>query len=98
MQNLDDDWMEQNFAGAGDGSVLYKSEAEGDWSWRGEDGDYSTSFEIEAGDDGEDAYLPLISLLDLVNNGTADAVIINRARSQGGSLSEQKLLVRPNNH
>ena len=74
VQNLDDDWMEQNFAGAGDGSVLYKSEAEGDWSWRGEDGDYSTSFEIEAGDDGEDAYLPLISLLDLVNNGTADEI------------------------
>lgn len=67
VQNLDDVWVEENFPDAGKDSVLYKSEAEGDWSWRGADGDYSTSFDIEAG---EDDYQPLIGLLDLLNNGT----------------------------
>ncbi|BAK36449.1 hypothetical protein MLP_34350 [Microlunatus phosphovorus NM-1] len=68
VQNLDDTWVEQNFPEAGADSVLYKSEADGDWSWRGEDGDYTSSFEVEAG---EETYAPLIELLDLVNNGTA---------------------------
>lgn len=67
VQNFDDVWVEENFPDAGKDSVLYKSEAEGDWSWRGTDGDYSTSFDIEAG---EDDYQPLIGLLDLLNNGT----------------------------
>ena len=68
VQNLDDTWVEQNFPEAGADSVLYKSEADGDWSWRGEDGDYTSSFEVEAG---KETYAPLIELLDLVNNGTA---------------------------
>lgn len=67
VQNLDDTWVEQNFPEAGADSVLYKSEADGDWSWRGKNADYSSSFEIEAG---KDDYQPLIELLDLVNNGT----------------------------
>ena len=67
VQNLDDTWVTQNFPDAGADSVLYKSEAEGDWSWRGEDGDYTASFDIEAG---ADDYAPLIKLLDLLNNGT----------------------------
>lgn len=67
VQNLDDTWVTQNFPDAGADSVLYKSEAEGDWSWRGEDGDYSEAFDIEAG---ADDYEPLIALLDLLNNGT----------------------------
>lgn len=67
VQNLDDVWVEENFPDAGKASVLYKSEADGDWSWRGADGDYSTAFDIEAG---EDDYQPLIGLLDLLNNGT----------------------------
>ncbi|MCA0294765.1 MAG: CotH kinase family protein [Actinobacteria bacterium] len=68
VQNLDDTWLAENFPDAGKDSVLYKAEAEGDWSWRGKDGDYTTSFEIEAG---ADDYAPLVSLLDLLNNGTA---------------------------
>ena len=71
VQNLDDAWLEDAFPQAGEGSVLYKSEAEGDWSWRGEDGDYSTAFDIEAG---EDDYGPLIELLDLLNNGTEEEI------------------------
>lgn len=67
VQNLDETWVEQNFPGAGADSVLYKSDADGDWSWRGEDGDYTTSFDVEAG---PDDYAPLIELLDLVNNGS----------------------------
>ncbi|MCW3158289.1 CotH kinase family protein [Micropruina sonneratiae] len=68
VQNLDDVWVGENFPDAGDDSVLYKAESEGDWSWRGDDGDYSSSFDIEAGKDG---YQPLIGLLDLLNNGTS---------------------------
>ncbi len=71
VQNLDDTWVSQQFPDAGADSVLYKAESEGDWSWRGEDGDYSTAFEIEAG---ADDYQPLIALLDLLNNGTADDI------------------------
>lgn len=67
VQNLDETWVEQNFPDAGADSILYKSDADGDWSWRGEDGDYTSSFEIEAG---PDDYAPLIALLDLLNNGT----------------------------
>ncbi|GAA3813931.1 CotH kinase family protein [Cellulomonas soli] len=69
LQNLDDTWVEENFAGTE--GTLYKADAEGDWSWRGEDGDYSTAFEVEAG---EEDYAPLIALLDLVNNGTDEEV------------------------
>lgn len=69
LQNLDEPWVEENFTGTE--GTLYKAEAEGDWSWRGEDGDYSTAFEVEAG---EEDYAPLIALLDLVNNGTDEEV------------------------
>lgn len=71
VQNLDDAWVEQNFPDAGADSVLYKSESDGDWSWRGADGDYTTAFDIEAG---ADDYQPLIDLLDLLNNGTTDEI------------------------
>ncbi|WP_022925917.1 CotH kinase family protein [Serinicoccus marinus] len=71
VQNLDDAWVTDAFPEAGEDSVLYKSEAEGDWSWRGEDGDYSTAFDIEAG---EDDYRPLIELLDLLHHGTEEEI------------------------
>ena len=71
VQNLDDAWVGQNFPDAGADSVLYKSESEGNWSWRGADGDYSTAFDIEAG---ADDYQPLIALLDLLNNGTDEEI------------------------
>ena len=67
VQNLDDTWLQEAFPDAGSDSVLYKSESEGDWSWRGAKGDYSTSFDIEAG---EDDYEPLIGLLDALHNDT----------------------------
>ncbi|TGO05311.1 CotH kinase family protein [Serinibacter arcticus] len=69
LQNLDDTWLQESFGddGAG-GSVLYKADAEGDWSWRGDDGAaYAEAFDVEAG--AED-YAPLVELLDLANNGT----------------------------
>jgi len=69
MQNLDETWLEENFDDdASSGSVLYKADAEGDWSWRGDDGAaYAEAFDVEAG--AED-YAPLVELLDLANNGT----------------------------
>ncbi|PWD52547.1 hypothetical protein C8046_13055 [Serinibacter arcticus] len=70
LQNLDDTWTQENFAdGSADaGSVLYKAEAGGDYSWRGEDGAaYAEAFEIEAG---ADDYAPLVELLDLANNAS----------------------------
>lgn len=69
LQNLDDTWVAAEFPDAGKDSVLYKSDSDGNWSWRGDGGDYSTSFDIEAGKDGD--YAPVIALLDLVDNGTA---------------------------
>ena len=67
LQNLNEDWVKQNFPQAGADSILYKAEAEGDWSWRGADGDYSSAFGIETG---PKDYAPLIELLNLLNNGT----------------------------
>ena len=71
VQNLDDTWVNDYFPDAGGDSVLYKAEADGEWSWQGEDADYSASFDIEAG---ADNYQPLIDLLDLVNNGSAEEI------------------------
>lgn len=71
VQNLDDTWVKDYFPDAGADSVLYKSEADGSWDWLGEDGDYSSSFDIEAG---ADNYEPLVALLDLINNGTAEEI------------------------
>lgn len=72
VQNLNEDWAEENFTSAGKDSVLYKAEGDGNWSWQGESADYSSSFDIEAGQ--EDDYTPLIALLDLLNNGTAQEI------------------------
>ncbi|GIM62463.1 hypothetical protein Pve01_76540 [Planomonospora venezuelensis] len=65
VQNLDEEWEAENFSS--DGS-LYKSEAEGDWSWRGDDPDsYTDVFDQETGDDD---LTPLIDLLDFLNNSS----------------------------
>lgn len=64
----DDRWLEQHFAQAG---TLFKSEAEGNWSYRGDDFEaYTEVFDLEGGSTGEDAddYAPLISFLDFLNN------------------------------
>jgi len=65
VQHLDEAWEEENFSTDG---LLYKSEAEGDWSWRGEDPDsYTDVFDQETGDDD---LTPLIDFLDFVNNSS----------------------------
>ncbi|MDT0184752.1 CotH kinase family protein [Microbacterium sp. ARD31] len=65
VQNLDEDWEAENFAGEG---LLYKAEAGGDWSYRGDDPDaYTDVFDQETG---EDDLTPLISFLDFVNTSS----------------------------
>ncbi|WP_374456976.1 CotH kinase family protein [Nocardioides sp.] len=65
VQNLDEDWEAENFAGDG---LLYKAEAGGDWSYRGDDPDsYTDVFDQETGDDD---LTPLIDFLDFLNNSS----------------------------
>ena len=64
----DDAWMTMHFAGDG---LLYKAEAGGDYSYRGDDpGSYKDIFELEAGGTGDDAadMAPLFAFLDFLNN------------------------------
>jgi len=63
MENPDDVWMAAHFSADG---TLYKAEATGDYSYRGDDPDaYDEVFDIEAGD-GD--LSPLIEFLDFINN------------------------------
>ena len=65
LQGLDEEWEAENFSTAG---LLYKAEAGGDWSYRGEDPDsYTDVFDQETGDDD---LTPLIEFLDFINNST----------------------------
>lgn len=65
VQNLDGGWDDQTFDEDG---ILYKADADGDYSYRGEDpADYADAFDVDAGD--ED-YSPLIDFLDFVNNSS----------------------------
>ncbi|WP_121257751.1 CotH kinase family protein [Nocardioides ferulae] len=65
VQALDEAWEAENFSSAG---LLYKSEAEGDWSWRGDDPEaYTDVFDQETG---EDDLEPLIDFLDFLNNSS----------------------------
>ncbi len=65
VQALDEAWEFENFTTAG---LLYKSEAGGDWAWRGTDPDsYTDVFDQETGDDD---LSPLIDFLDFLNNST----------------------------
>ncbi|WP_224275928.1 CotH kinase family protein [Nocardioides lacusdianchii] len=65
VQHLDERWEEENFSTPG---LLYKAEAGGDWSWRGNDPDaYTDVFDQETGDDD---LTPLIEFLDFINNST----------------------------
>lgn len=65
VQNLDERWEEENFSTPG---LLYKAEAGGDWSYRGDDPDsYTDVFDQETGDDD---LTPLIELLDFINNSS----------------------------
>lgn len=71
VQNLNEQWVASNFPEAGSDSVLYKADADGNWDWLGSEGDYSRSFSVEAG---PEDYAPLIRLLDLVNNSSAEQI------------------------
>lgn len=65
VQNLDESWEEENFATDG---LLYKAEAGGDWSYRGDDPDsYTDVFDQETGDDD---LTPLIDFLDFINTSS----------------------------
>lgn len=65
VQDLDEEWEAENFSTAG---LLYKSEAGGDWSWRGDDPDaYTDVFDQETGDDD---LTPLVDLLDFLDNSS----------------------------
>lgn len=62
IQNPDGEWDEQQF---GDEGLVYKAEASGDYSYRGDDPDsYTDVFDQEAGDDD---LTPLISFLKFIN-------------------------------
>jgi spore coat protein CotH len=68
IENPKDEWMAAHFSAEG---LLFKSEAEGDWSYRDDDAaSYKVSFDLEAGGTGDDAtdYEPLIGFLDFLNN------------------------------
>ncbi len=65
VQNLDEEWEAENFATDG---LLYKAEAGGDWSYRGDDPDsYTDVFDQETGDDD---LTPLIDFLQFVNESS----------------------------
>ena len=75
IENPDDVWLEAHFNADG---TLFKSEAEGNWSYRDENWEsYVESFDLEAGggDDDAESYAPLIAFLDFVNNSD-DATFI----------------------
>ena len=73
IQNPDDEWDAANFS---DDGILYKAEAGGDYSYRGDDATaYTDAFEIAAaGADNEDDYAPLIAFLKWLNESD-DATI-----------------------
>ncbi len=72
IENPDNAWDRATF---GDAGVLYKAEAEGDYSYRGESASsYTTAFEIEASTDHkDDDYAPLIAFLKWLNQSTDEA-------------------------
>ncbi|WP_053352758.1 CotH kinase family protein [Leucobacter musarum] len=66
IENPDDDWMEREL---GDG-LLYKADASGDYSYRGDDeSSYTDVFDQQGGDDD---LTPLISFLQWINESDND--------------------------
>jgi spore coat protein CotH len=65
IDNPDDEWMAEELDATG---ALYKAEASGDYSYRGDDPEaYTEVFDQEAGKDNTDL-TPLIEFLDFINN------------------------------
>ncbi|WP_183095694.1 CotH kinase family protein [Nocardioides stalactiti] len=61
VEDLDDRWFVERFSVGG---TLYKSEAGGDWSYRGDDAEaYADAFDVEAG---EDDYAALTAFLQWI--------------------------------
>lgn len=72
IEHPDDAWMAARFS---PGGLLYKAEAGGDWSYRGDDPDaYADAFDLEAGGDGDDAedMQPLFDFLAFINDSDDD--------------------------
>jgi spore coat protein CotH len=75
IEHPNDDWMAAHFSADG---LLYKAEAGGDFSYRGDDpADYADAFDLEAGGTGDDAadMAPLFEFLDFINNSDDDAFV-----------------------
>jgi spore coat protein CotH len=75
IENPRDAWMAAHFSADG---LLFKSEAGGDWSYRGDAADaYNDIFDLEAGDTGDDDadFQPLAEWLDFLNNSDDDTFI-----------------------
>lgn len=69
VENPDDVWMAEEFSADG---ALYKAEATGDYSYRGDDPDaYDEVFDQEAGESNADL-TPLIEFVDFINNTDDD--------------------------
>ncbi|MBX3069267.1 MAG: CotH kinase family protein [Thermomicrobiales bacterium] len=68
IENPNDEWMAANFPGDG---ILFKAEATGNWSYRGDDPlSYDEVFDLEAGGTNDDVadFAPLTAFLDFINN------------------------------
>lgn len=66
IQNPSEEWYSENFDSAG---ILYKAEADGDYSYRGDDAAaYADVFSVEASTSGEDDYAPLTAFLQFLND------------------------------
>ncbi|CAA9534078.1 MAG: Spore_coat_protein_CotH [uncultured Thermomicrobiales bacterium] len=75
IEHPNDGWMAAHFSAEG---LLYKSDASGDWTYRGDDPDaYKDEFDLEAGGTGDDEadMTPLIEFLDFVNNSDDGAFV-----------------------
>ncbi|MDP8909154.1 MAG: CotH kinase family protein, partial [Chloroflexota bacterium] len=75
IEHPNDAWMAAHFSADG---LLYKSEATGNWTYRGDDpAAYKEVFDLEAGGTGDDAadMAPLVGFLDFLNN-SKDATFI----------------------
>lgn len=74
IDNPDDAWMEETF---GSGGALYKAEASGDYSYRGDDSAaYEDVFDQEAGEDNTDL-TPLIEFLKFVDESSDEDFVAN---------------------
>lgn len=73
IEHPSDAWMAAHFSADG---CLFKAEAGGDWSYRGDDPDaYKDAFDLEAGGTGDDAsdMQPLFDFLAFINDDSDDA-------------------------